>query len=208
MSDFSPVKELLDHEMIVLVDRHRQDEDTGKWDNTEIVFYLDFYLETKDLGILVYDFGKRQDHFPAARYSDYASASKALKKIFIEFPGRIDEEQMMTSVKTYFLGLKDSVASAGTIVSDGGKCKHCGGYNFDDYKFVYFPAVPGTPLDKASLELTWSYGCYREDTVEGVFEDVADEITIMLEEILEYAEKESRENIQQALDTVRSHRTR
>ena len=203
----SPAKDMFDQQMITLAGQGGETPYNGEWKSTEIIFYMDFYMENRNVGILVYDFGKRQDHTPATQYSDYDSAADALKQIIAEFPGRLDEEKVLDTLKTYFTGLKESVASSGSIVSDGDKCNHCGGYNFDDYRFLYFPTVPGTPLDKASLELTWDYGCYNSDTVEGIFEDVAPEIITMLEEILDYAEPENIKEIQHALDTVRSHKT-
>lgn len=205
MHNTSPVRELLDQEMIVLAGHVGENVDTNRWENTEIVFYLNMYIEDKSLGILVHDFGMRQDYLPATRYSDYDSAAVVLKKLMEEFPGRMDKEKMLGSVKTYFAGLKDSVASSGEIHLSPEECNFCNGLNFDDYRFVYFPAVPGTLLDKASLELTWDYGCYRSDTVAGAFEDVAAEVSTMLEEILDYADDEPRIYIQQALDAVKSN---
>lgn len=203
MSHSSPVREILDQKVIVLAGQSGENAETGNWQNTETVFYLNYYIESKTLGIFVHDFGTNQDYLPAAQYSDYASAAEALKKLMLAFPGRLDEE-IMPSVKMYFDGLKDSLALSGEIILAPDACEHCNGYNFDDYKFVYFPAVPGTLLEKSSLELTWSYGCYREDTVEGAFEEVAPSIINMLKEILDYADPEPRKDIQKVLDTIRS----
>lgn len=208
MSDYyteSPASRLFSGGSSLLAGGRFQDPETRKWTFTEVTLYVDFLMYDRGVELNIFNSETHEDELKTVRFRDIASLEEKLSDISSKYPGKVKVKPIMDKARIYFAGIEDAVCIDGKVTDDESSCEQCGDYNVDIYEFQFFPAVFGSVLKDASIDLHWQFGCYGGKALHGTFEDNGQEALDMLMHMLELASDEYKADIQQAIDTVREH---
>lgn len=201
----SPVSKLLSGSSALLSGGRFQDPETRKWTFTEVMLYVDFLMYDHGVELNIFNSETHEDELKTVRFADSVSLEEKLSDIASTYPGKVKIKPIMDKARAYFAGIGEAVYIESKVTDDESSCEQCGDYNVDTYEFHFFPAVPGSVLKEASLDLHWQFGCYGGKAIRGTFDDNAQEALDMLAHMLELALDEYKPEIQNAIDTVTKH---
>ena len=159
-----------------------------------------YQWDDRTLSIAVYDYDKN-DWQLNVNASSYEEAEETLRLISEKYPEKINSEEILAIWKVYFAAAPGSIHYEGEVAPNYGDryCETCGDYEENSYEFLYIPACPGTPMDKASILINWSYGCYGWENVAGEFPEKAEEVLSILNTMRNIAPEKNKADIQGAI---------
>ena len=137
---------------------------------------------------------------------DYASAEAVAASLSAKYP-EVPRDQIMSMLERCRTLFAAEGALCLRLSNDGSSfCPDCGTVESDDVHFVFFPPVPGTPLDQGSVSISWLKCCRqgRPEAVEayGTLPEAAGEVGEILTAVLAAAGPEAQPQLQAALDLV------
>lgn len=191
-------------QMVTLAGDVNQAEEFSKWTSTEVVFFMNYFYETKSVSIHVFDYGTQKPVIPTVELADEESTVEILNQIFKDFPGALDEKNLLETVRVYFAGVQNSLTYKGELALDPEICDRCGVQEFDLYEIRYFPAVLGTELNEDSLEIYWEYACNHISTLDGTINDSATLALMMFSRMSEIAFDGPKKEIAHIVDIIKS----
>lgn len=201
MDQMSPFSTMFDSRYFRLEGERWYDESKLRWgsNQTKLNVYFDPYGKRVNLCVNAPNYVKKLDHM----YTDQESLETALRSLESEYPDSFSSLDLLQTTGIFFKAIECVVFLHGDVTKPTyDNCSQCGSMVRDDFEFMYAPAVPGTPLNKASLELYWEYGCYGGDSYAGAFDDYAPVVLERLEFMLETAEGNLKAPLRRALKLV------
>lgn len=201
----SPVSRLLGNDSFLLSGGRFQDPETRKWNFTEVTMYVDYNAYEYGISLSIFDAAKHEYTLPVTRYESLAPLEAKLSEVLREYPRKFSKKKLLEKARVYFAGAGESLFLDDKVTDFQSSCEQCGDYNVDTYQFYYFPAVEGSFLSEASLELEWRYGCFGGQQINGSFEDKADEVLELLKNMLNSAEDPYKDGIRQAFEVVQNN---
>lgn len=192
----SPAADYFNEMNIVLAGKNTQDPVTREWDHGTTVFYLNPYIMDKSVNLGVYNDRLRKYEI-SGYFDDFESLEEALRDVDAKYPDKIDVDDILPMYRVFFQAAP-GVISVEDKIGEDYECEYCG-INKDDFDFLLVPAVPGTPLSEASLNLHWEFGCFGGESVNGVFSEVKDEALDLLQRMRKSAEKDYASSVKEAI---------
>lgn len=201
----SPAARFFRDESFILAGGRFQDPKTREWTFTEISFYLNFAPYAHGIQMSIWDSEKREYEMEPTFFEEYVPMQEKLSEINAKYPGKIEVQNLLDKAHIYFEGIGESVYIEDKVTDEEADCEQCGDYNVDAFEFRYFPAVPNSFLEEASLDLHWQFGCYGGLKIHGTFDEKAQEALDTLNHMFSVASDEYQEEIKYAYDTVKKH---
>ena len=192
----SPAANYFNEMNIVLAGENTQDPETGEWDHGETNFYLSPYIMDKTVSLGVYN-DRLHAYEVTGYYDDFESLELVLRGVDTKYPGKINVDEILPMYRVFFQATP-GVFSIEDKIGEDYDCEYCG-VNIDAFHFLLVPAVPGTPLSEASLNLHWEFGCFGGEGVNGVFSEVKDDALDLLKRMKAAAEKGYTASVKEAI---------
>lgn len=167
----------------------------------ERTLYVRFDFTHGNLRLTIEE-GEHDKEISRSDTRNYPDAEAVIRAIDKEYPGRIELDSFLPKVRSFFESLYRSYTSSGTVAEVNGYCGSCGTSGHNEFAFLFVPAVPDSPHDKASLNLSWDYGCYGGEALGGEFDEVRKPVLEMLYRMRVSAGREAKREITKMIRVI------
>lgn len=204
MLDFasSPATQYFKGHAITLDGELDYDVTTDRLTGNEVTLYVLFDFALGNLNLSICE-SENDNELSRSVRRNYPDAETAIRAIDKKYPGKIDMETLLVNVRCFFESLYRSYLSSGTVSEETGYCSRCNTRDINEFSFLFVPAVPDSPHDKASLNLSWAYGCYGGEAIGGEFDEVRKLALEMLYRMRKYADKKGKSEINKIIRIIK-----